>query len=139
MENIKITNLVKFYTLLLLSHSPKHGYEIKKELEGRLKRKVSASHVYPFLKMLRKANYIKFEKTSNRDKKIYHLTKEGKIFVKSILNRFGDFIDIAIEPKLTVCAHCGCTLYKGGHKESIKGKTLMFCCYHCAKSFKLNA
>ena len=127
---------MKFYTLLLLSHSPKHGYEIIKELEDKLERKVSASHVYPFLKILKKANYIKFEKIKDRDKKIYHLTKEGKTFVKSILNRFGDFIDIAIEPKLTVCAHCGCSIYKGGCKEKIRGKTLVFCCHYCAASFK---
>ncbi len=136
MKDIKVTNLVKFYTLLLLSHGPKHGYEIIKELEERLQRKVSASHIYPFLKSLKKANYIEFKKSKEREKKVYHLTKEGRRFVKSILNRFGDLIDIAIEPNLTVCAHCGCSIYRGGHKEKVKEKLLVFCCHHCAKSFK---
>ncbi len=36
---------------------------------------------------------------------------------------------------LMVCAHCGCKVYEGGHKEEIEGKDLMFCCHHCAHSF----
>ena len=42
----------------------------------------------------------------------------------------------AIEPKLTGCAHCGCKLYEGGHREKVGGKERMFCCCHCAHSYR---
>ncbi len=37
----KITNLVKFYTILLLSDGPKHGYEIIRHLGEKLGKKAS--------------------------------------------------------------------------------------------------
>jgi DNA-binding PadR family transcriptional regulator len=136
MTEIKITNIVKFYTVLLLYNGPKHGYEIIKEVEKKLQKKASPGQIYPFLNKLEKKGYIRSKKVDGRDKKIYHLTRKGKAFVKKMLSRFGDLIDIAVEPKLTVCAHCGCEVYKGGYKTKIKGKTMMFCCMHCARSFK---
>lgn len=136
MTGVKITNLVKLYILLLLSEKPKHGYEIIKEIERKIAKKVSPGEMYPFLKMLKKHGYIISEKIGPREKKVYRLTRSGKAFVKKILERFGSLIDIAIEPKLTVCAHCGCRVYKGGYKEKVKGKKLTFCCVHCANSYK---
>lgn len=136
MVAVKITNMVKFYAICLLSHGPKHGYELMKELEEKLERKISASNVYPFLEVLIKNKLIKINKTGKREKKVYVLTKEGKNFTKGMFNRFGDLIDIAIEPKLTTCAHCSCKVYEGGHTEKVKGKLLKFCCTHCAGSYK---
>jgi|TARA_B100001964_G_C14069673_1_gene525284 DNA-binding PadR family transcriptional regulator len=136
MPEIKVTNMIKFYTLSLLATGPKHGYELMKELENKLNRKISASNVYPFLDSLIKNKLIEIKKTGNREKKIYHLTAEGKKFTKQMFNRFGDLIDIAIEPKLTTCAHCSCKVYEGGHTEKFKSKTLKFCCIHCAGSYK---
>jgi len=39
---LKVTNLVKFYTLLLLQEKQKHGYEIIKEMSAKINKKVSA-------------------------------------------------------------------------------------------------
>jgi len=136
MAEIKITNMVKFYTLCLLVTGPKHGYELMKELKAKLNRRISASNVYPFLNTLIKNKFISIEKTGKRDKKVYHLTSEGKKFTKQMFSRFGDLINIAIEPKLTTCAHCNCKVYEGGYTEKIKGKVLKFCCMHCASSYK---
>jgi len=134
---VKIGSLVKFYTVLLLKEGPKHGYELMKELEKKLGNKISTSQMYPFLSILEKENIIKFSEIGGREKKVYQLTKKGEDFVSSLLQRFGDLIYIAIEPKLTTCTHCGCKLYeKSGYKEKIGNKVLMFCCHHCAKSFK---
>lgn len=133
---VKIGSLVKFYTILLLSEGPKYGYELMKELEEKLERKISASQVYPFLNILEKNSLVKVEETGERDKKVYKLTKKGKKFVDNFLQRFGDLLHIAIEPKLTTCAHCGCKVYEGGHKEKIDGRELTFCCHHCANSYK---
>ena len=135
-HDIKVTNLVKFYTLLLLQERQKHGYEIIKEISGKIEKKVSSGEIYPFLKMLVQNGYVKARKTGKREKKVYFLTPEGKKFLKVLLNRFGDLIDIAIEPKLTKCAHCGCNVYKGGYKKSVRGKEMMFCCSYCAGTFK---
>ena len=136
MAEVKVTNMVKFCSLYLLASGPKHGYDLMKELEEKLGRKISASNVYPFLEVLIKNRLIKVQKTGKREKKTYVLTKEGKKFTKNMFNRFGDLIDIAIEPKLTTCAHCSCKVYEGGYTEKIKGKLLKFCCMHCAGSYK---
>ncbi len=133
---IKIGSMVKFYTIILLYEGNKHGYELIKKLREKLGRNISSGQIYPFLKVLENNKIIKVEKRGERDKKIYSLTKKGKAFAENMLSRFGDLIDIAIEPKLKVCAHCGCKVYKGGYQEKIGKRYLTFCCKHCADSFK---
>ena len=133
---VKIGSLVKFYTILLLSEGSKHGYDLMKRLGEKLGRKISTSQVYPFLSTLEKNKLVKVEEIGEREKKVYRLTKRGEEFVNSFLQRFGDLFHMAIKPRLTVCAHCGCKVYEGGHKEKIKREQLTFCCHHCARSFK---
>ena len=135
MAEIKITNMLKFYTMCLLATEPKHGYDLIKELEVKLGRKISASNVYPFLSSLRRNKIIKFDEIGNRDKKVYHLTQDGKKFTTEVFNKFGDLIDIAIEPKITSC-HCGCKIYSGGYVKRVDGKIKKFCCSHCAKMYR---
>ena len=102
---VKITNLVKFHTLLLLAEKPKHGYDIIKELEQNMERKISAGQIYPFLKELKGNNYIDFKEEEEREKKVYYLTTEGKKFVKGMFSRFGDLIHHAISNELTKCEY----------------------------------
>ena len=135
MPILKINSIVKLYTLCLLAAGPKHGYDLMKEIEEKLGRKISASNVYPFLGNLRKNKLIKFDKVGKRDKKIYNLTPKGKTFTSQMFAKFGDLISIAIEPKITTCP-CGCRIYSGGHTEKIKGKIMKFCCSHCARIYK---
>ena len=71
MEELKITNLVKFYTLLLLNQGPKHGYELIKNLEQLFGKEISAAHVYPFLRKLEKNKLIAHKKVEKREKKKY--------------------------------------------------------------------
>ncbi len=132
------TNLTKFYTLLLLGDGPKHGYEIIKELERKLGKKPSAGQIYPLLKKMEKKGLIahKSAKVGGKEKKVYTLTKEGSKARSRLVDRFSDIISIILEPKLTKCAHCGCKVYESGHEEHIDGKKMMFCCIHCAESFK---
>ena len=135
MGDVKITNMLKFYTLCLLANEPKHGYDLIQELKEKLERKISASNVYPFLNTLRKNRLIKFDKVGKRDKKTYYLTQEGKNFTKRMFSKFGDLINISIEPRLKTCP-CGCKVYSCGHTEKVNGKLMHFCCSHCAKMFK---
>jgi len=121
-----------------LFEGPKHGYDLIKTVEKKMGRKVSASQIYPFLAKLQKENYIKIKSEGKREKKIYVLTSLGKKFCQTMLSRFGDLVELAIEPNLSKCAHCGCEIFKGGYKEKIKGKETVFCCSHCADSFKKN-
>ncbi|MBI2653706.1 PadR family transcriptional regulator [Candidatus Woesearchaeota archaeon] len=135
MADIKINNMVKFYTLCLLATGQKHGYDLIKELEEKLGRRISASNMYPFLNTLRKNRLIKFGKIGKRDKKVYHLTQKGKNFTGQMFSKFGDLINIAISPRISACP-CGCKIYSGGHAEKIRGKAMKFCCTHCAKIYK---
>jgi DNA-binding PadR family transcriptional regulator len=136
MTEIKVTNMVKFYAVLLLCEKPMHGYELIKEIGARLECRVSPGQIYPFLGKLQKNGLIAVKKSGKREKKVYALTRGGKAFARRMIARFGDLIGLAIEPKLTLCAHCGCKVYQGAHEEAIAGKRLRFCCRHCAASFK---
>ena len=132
MAHVKITNMLKFYTLCLLSTGPKHGYDLIKELGEKLGRRVSASNVYPFLENLRKNKLIKFDKIGKREKKTYYMTSEGKKFTSEMFSKFGDLINLAMEPRMAACP-CGCKIYSGEYSEKIDGKLMKFCCSHCAR------
>jgi DNA-binding PadR family transcriptional regulator len=137
-EREYITNLTKFYTLLLLNEAPRHGYELMTELERRTGKKPSAGQIYPLLKSLKKKGLVTCETATVGDKKrkVYTLTRDGRKTSSMLMTRFSDLVSIVLEPKLTKCAHCGCKVYEGGHEERVEGKTLMFCCVHCANSYK---
>lgn len=133
---LRITNLTKFLTLLLLYEKPRHGYEIIKDVGSKLGQNVSPGQIYPFLAALEKQGYIKAKKHKIKDKKVYTLTKKGKDFVGEMFTRFGDILDVAVESNISVCAHCSCEVYKGVYKKKIRGKNLPFCCESCAKSYR---
>ncbi len=137
-EREHITNLTKFYTLLLLNEGPKHGYDIMVELEKKTGKKPSAGQIYPLLKGLKEKGLVTCKATmvGNKPRKVYTLTKEGKKTSSRFMRRFSDLVSIVLEPRLTQCTHCGCKVYEGGHKEQVEGKTLMFCCVHCARVYK---
>ncbi len=140
MADIEIKNMVKLFTVLLLSEKEQHGYEIMKEVEKKTGKKVSPGQIYPFLKQLKKYRYVETKGRAERDKQAYYLTPEGRKFMARLSDKFGDMFEIAIKSKLTVCAHCNCEIYKGGYKERINGRLLSFCCENCAKSYgTLNA
>ena len=129
---VKVTNLIKFYTLLLLNKAPRHGYELIKELESRLDRRISASQIYPFLESLNKEECIKAGIIREREKRIFTLTAKGRALVKQLLERFDCIIEGIIEKKLKKCANCGCYVYKGGFKRIVNNRMKMFCCRYCA-------
>ncbi len=132
---LKITNLVKFYTLLLLNESPKYGYEVMGELVTRVG-KISPSQVYPFFAELEKKKLIEVVERGEREKKKYKLTKEGKDTFKEVYSKMDDLIENMISKKINICVHCDEKIYGQGHKEKIKGKQMIFCCKYCAASYK---
>lgn len=132
---VKITNIVKLYTLLLLKKRPMHGYELIKELEAAMLKDISASHVYPFLQTLQKNKFVSVTKPGQRDKKSYSLTKEGEKFAKDMINQFAAMMDLSMSTKIKVCSHCKCKIAEGGVTKKIKTKQHFFCCIQCAKAF----
>jgi PadR family transcriptional regulator PadR len=135
MPDMEIKNMVKLFTVLLLSEKEQYGYEIMKEIKKRTGKNVSPGQIYPFLRQLESYNYVEPRGRKERDKQAYYLTPEGRRFVKRLSGRFGTIFEIAIKARLTVCAHCGCEIYKGGYKEMINGKSINFCCKNCAKGY----
>ncbi|MCR4368618.1 MAG: PadR family transcriptional regulator [archaeon] len=136
MPELKVTNMAKFYSLVILCDKPMHGYDLIKIAGEKLGKKISPGQMYPFLAKLEKISYVKVKSEGERDKKVYALTPKGKKFCMQMLHKFGDLVELAIEPNLSKCAHCGCEVFKGGHTEKIRGKELTFCCIHCAATFK---
>ena len=135
MAEVKVTNMVKVCTVLLLKKQPMHGYELMKSLRETLLKDISASHVYPFLKVLQKNRLVAVSATGKRERTEYKLTASGQKFAQQLIDRFAELIEASISAKIRVCAHCGCKLVAGWHTEKIKGKTVTFCCERCASAY----
>lgn len=133
-----ISDFSRFYILTILYEGPCHGYSVISKFKKRIGKEISPSLVYPFLKQLEQKGLVKhtLKPVGAKKKKVFDLTKEGKELCKHLFRRFSALVSIAIEPSLKICAHCGCKVYEGGYKETIKGKKMTFCCVHCAQSYK---
>ncbi|MHA1611498.1 MAG: helix-turn-helix transcriptional regulator [Promethearchaeota archaeon] len=137
-ENALLSDFTRFYLLVLLYEAPIHGYGLRQKFEKRLGKSVSYSLIYPFLSKLEDKNYLKVhvESIGQKDKKVYHLTDDGKVFIEKMFRRFSGLIDVAIEPNIQICAGCGIKLYQNAHQATIDGKELLFCCTHCADAYR---
>ena len=133
-----ISDFSRFYILTILYEGPAHGYQILNRFRKRVKKEVSPSLVYPFLKQIEKRGLVKhsIQPVGEKKRKIFELTQKGRELCTGLFKRFAELVSIAIEPSLHVCAHCGCKVYEGGYHEIIDGKQTTFCCIHCAKSYK---
>ncbi len=133
---VKVNNLVKLHILTALAAGKSHGYELMKEAGARVGKRLSASHVYPFLKELEAQGCIAVKDEGEREKKVYALTAEGRKLAREVMGRVDDVVAYALKSRLVSCAHCGCRVYSGEHVERIGGKELAFCCCHCAASYR---
>ena len=133
-----ISDFSRFFILTMIYEGPCHGYKIISTFQKRMKKKISPSLVYPFLQTLEQRGIITHTSKMNgeRKRKIYALTDDGRVLCDRIFRRFSKLVSVAIEPSLEICAHCGCKVYEGGYSEEIEGKMTMFCCVHCANSYK---
>ena len=135
-----ISDFSRFYILTILYEGPAHGYQILSRFKKRVKKEVSPSLVYPFLQQLEEKGLVEhvLKPIGEKEKKVFEFTPKGREIAIQLFKRFADLVSIAIEPSLYVCAHCGCKVYEGGHQEDVDGTELMFCCMHCARSFREN-
>ena len=134
-----ISDFARFYIIMILYEGPTHGYGILRKFESRVGRKISPGLVYPFLQKLEERGLVAYtvEMVGEKERKIYELTDDGGALTNRLFRRFANLVSVAIEPSLDVCAHCGCKIYEGGHREVIDGEELVFCCVHCAGSYKV--
>ncbi len=133
-----VLDFSRFYILEILYEGPCHGYSIFNRFRKRVRKEISPSIVYPFLRHLEQKGLVKctVKPIGKKNKKIYELTEEGEKLCERLFKRFAKLISTAIEPSLNVCAHCGCKVYEGGYIETINGRRTIFCCKHCAESYK---
>jgi len=133
-----VSDFSRFYILTILYEGPCHGYTIINRFRKMLKKDISPSLVYPFLQSLEQKRLVKYtiKPVGEKERKVYELTDEGKDLCVQLFKRFAALVYTAIEPSLNVCAHCGCKVYKGGYMETINGRETVFCCIHCADSYK---
>jgi len=136
-----VSDFSRFYILTILYEGPAHGYKIISYFKNRVGKEISPSLVYPFLQKLEERGLVKHtvKPVGKKERKIFELTKEGRLLCVGLFKRFAKLISITIEPSLYVCAHCGCKVYEGGHTEIIDGKETTFCCVHCANTYKKTA
>ncbi|MFQ5711749.1 MAG: PadR family transcriptional regulator [Candidatus Geothermarchaeales archaeon] len=123
---------------MLLYEGPLHGYGIMSAVKERMDIDVSPSLVYPFLRQLEERGFVKhtIETIGSKEKKVYSLTDEGRNLAFRVFKRLSSIVDTAIQPNLNICVHCGCKVYGSGYTEKIRSRELLFCCSHCAASYK---
>ena len=133
-----ISDFSRFYILTFLYEGPCHGYSIISRFKKTVGKEVSPSLVYPFLQQLEQKGLVRHvvKRAGDKEKKVYELTEEGRELCGRLFKRFAALISVAIEPNLQVCASCGCKVYEGGYREVIDNRETVFCCEHCAESYK---
>jgi DNA-binding PadR family transcriptional regulator len=133
-----VSDFTRLYILIILYEGPCHGYSIISKFKKRVRKEVSPSLVYPFLKQLMQKGFVKYtlKPVGAKQRKVFELTEEGKELCKNLFKRFSALVSVAIEPSLEICANCGCKVYEGGYREIIDGKETAFCCVHCAHSYR---
>jgi DNA-binding PadR family transcriptional regulator len=84
---------LKFIILRLLKEKPRHGYEIIKALEERMRGcyTPSAGAVYPTLQMLEDLDYVRAVETDG--KKVYHITPAGELFLEENRDTLDDIFE----------------------------------------------
>ena len=132
-----ISDFARFYILTILYEGPTHGYGILRKFQSRVGKKISPGLVYPFLQRLEEKGLVdqNIEMVGEKERKVHHLTEEGTALCNRLFQRFAHLVSVAIEPSLDVCAHCGCKIYEGGHRQTVDGAAMVFCCSHCAASY----
>ncbi|MGA1974986.1 MAG: PadR family transcriptional regulator [Conexivisphaerales archaeon] len=82
---------IRVAVLILLSKHPAHGYEIMKEIKDRTKGlwMPTPGGVYPILRDLEKAGYIKGKWSTQRNRKIkvYEITEAGRLIFKRAIEK----------------------------------------------------
>jgi DNA-binding MarR family transcriptional regulator len=126
------------FCILTQYKKPQHGYSILSTFKERIGKELSPSLVYPFLSQLKNKGLVTYtlRPVGAKRKKVFELTAQGKELCQRLFRRFSGLVSVAIESSLTTCAHCGCKIFEGGHKEVVNGKELAFCCIHCAASYR---
>jgi DNA-binding PadR family transcriptional regulator len=133
-----VSDFSRFYILTILYEGEQHGYSIISKFRRRIGKSVSPSLVYPFLQQLQKKGLVEYalKPVGEKKRKVFRLTETGRELCRQLFKRFSALVAVAIEPSLKVCASCGCKVYEGGHRETIRGEEVTFCCIHCAEAYK---
>ncbi len=88
---------IRVAALIILNKNPAHGYEIMKEIKDKTKGfwKPTAGGVYPILRDLEKAEYIKGEWSTqkNRKIKVYKITETGEAILKRAITKQSELAD----------------------------------------------
>jgi DNA-binding PadR family transcriptional regulator len=89
---------IRVAALIILNKQPTHGYEIMKEIKDKTKGfwRPTAGGVYPILRDLEKAEYIKGEWAiqKNRKIKVYKITGTGEAILKSAIIKQSELANI---------------------------------------------
>ncbi|MBD3312064.1 hypothetical protein GF352_01255 [archaeon] len=81
---------LKTIVIKILSKSPKHGYQLVKDIEKKLGKKVSLGGIYTILNELEEKGLIRGHEMVEfgRFKKVYSVTPKGKEVLEKLENKF---------------------------------------------------
>lgn len=79
-----VKSFLDLFVLDLLGNSPKHGYEIMRELKNRTGTRIGAGTLYPLLYELEERKLVAGEWNSpnRRSRKVYKITDQGARYKK---------------------------------------------------------
>ena len=92
-----VKSFLDLFVLDLLDGSPKHGYEIMRELKNRTGTRIGAGTLYPLLYALEERRLVDGEWNSpnRRSRKIYKLTEPGAKYKRQAFKGIGVLIRAA--------------------------------------------
>ncbi len=88
---IMITGHLKILTLKFLNKEPLSGYSLMKKIKDATGKMPSPGSIYPMLEILLEERLVEFKQ--DRRKKIYYLTKKGKLKIRQLKKKKEEIIN----------------------------------------------
>jgi PadR family transcriptional regulator, regulatory protein PadR len=89
-----VKSFLDLFVLDLLDNSPKHGYEIMRELKNRTGTRIGAGTLYPLLYELEERKLVvgEWNSPNRRSRKIYKITDQGTRFKRQGFGNISVFV-----------------------------------------------
>lgn len=89
---------LEFIVLSLINMKTQHGYGVVQEIKAKFGVSVGVSTIYPLLTKLKKKGYVEvtFDVSTVRPRKVFSITKEGKLYINNYLAEINTLIQSMI-------------------------------------------
>ncbi|MHA2226240.1 MAG: PadR family transcriptional regulator [Candidatus Hodarchaeales archaeon] len=86
----------KPFILFAIAENPGYPFQLSRDVlkssDGQIS--IIGSNIYPMLKDLENKNFICYKEDPETNRKTYHLTSDGKVFLHRLINNMNQFNEI---------------------------------------------